>query len=296
MHIHMKQRREAFTLIELLVVIAIIAILAALLLPALTRAKQKAQAIQCMNNYKQLTLAWFMYAGDNNDTLALNTDQSASLPPASNPTPPWAGGKVDWATHGAGDPNTNALYLTDPKGSCMGSYVAKNVKVFHCPTDMYLSSAQRSAGYINRIRSCAMDAAIGGGNPTQGQPGFKPAASLVPPLLANFFYAVKMSQIRVPGPADSWVFTDENPDSIDDSILYTDPYASGGTGQFTELPGSEHAGGCGVGFADGHAEVHRWSDPRTFHKVTYVQYQRVSISGTPSPDLAWMAYHTPRAQ
>jgi len=292
----MKQRRDAFTLIELLVVIAIIAILAALLLPALTRAKQKAQAIQCMNNYKQLGLAWFMYAGDNNDTLAVNTDQSANLPPASNPTPPWAGGKLNWSTS-VSDPNTNTLYLTDPRASCMGAYVAKNVKVFHCPTDMYLSPSQRKAGYLNRIRSCAMDAAIGGGNPTPTQPGYKPAASLVGVggITANFFYAIKMSQIKVPGPSDSWVFTDENPDSIDDSILYTDPYATGGTGSFIELPGSDHAGACGMGFADGHSEVHRWSDPRTLHKVTYIQYQRVNISGTSSQDLAWLAYHTPRA-
>jgi prepilin-type N-terminal cleavage/methylation domain-containing protein/prepilin-type processing-associated H-X9-DG protein len=290
---NMKPRRGGFTLIELLVVIAIIAILAALLLPALGRAKQRAQAIQCMNNYKQLTLAWIMYAGDNNDVLALNTDQSAILGTAANPSPPWAGGKLDWAVHGLGDPNTNTLYLTDPKGSCLGSYVAKNVKVFHCPTDMYVSSSQRQAGYLNRIRSCAMDAAIGGGNPNKGQPGYKPAQSLVPPLKADFFYAIKMGQLTSPGPSDCWLITDENPDSIDDSILYTDPYATSGTGQFTELPGSDHGGAAGIGFADGHAEIHKWTDARTLHKVSYIQYQRVSVTG--SQDLAWLAYHTPRS-
>ena len=78
--------------------------------------------------------------------------------------------------------------------------------------------------------------------------------------------------------------------------MYTDPYATGGVGQFTELPGSDHAGACGIGFADGHSEIHRWTDSRTLHKVSYVQYQRGGIANPPSQDLAWLAYHTPRAR
>ena len=103
-NIEMPARRAAFTLIELLVVIAIIAILAALLLPALARAKQKAQAVQCMSDRKQLQMAWFMYAGDNNDRLAVNSDKSQLYPNAVGGTPSWIYGRLDWSTSTA---NTN---------------------------------------------------------------------------------------------------------------------------------------------------------------------------------------------
>lgn len=271
----MPSRRTAFTLIELLVVIAIIAILAALLLPALGRAKAKAQAAQCMSNKKQLQLAWFMYAGDNIDRLPINSDKSQLYPNVAGGTPSWVFGWLDWGT---GTANTNLLYLTDDRAASLGPYVAKAVGIYWCPSDIYLTGAQKSLGWTHRSRSIAMNGAVGNGDKYNFGWG-------------NYFFAKTMSDLTSPGPSMSWVFIDEHPDSIDDGVLYTNPACTNGTGVFTELPGSLHGGSCGVSFADGHAEIHKWSDPTTIHPVTYGTVNQVGANN--NRDLAWLAQRTP---
>lgn len=134
-----------------------------------------------------------------------------------------------------------------------------------------------------------MDAAIGAGAPLSSEGGFKPAASLS--YLNPFYVALRMNDLNVPGPSLSWLFTDEHPDSIDDGILYTNPNETNGTGIFTELPSSDHNGACGISFADGHSEIHKWLDPQTVRPVTYTQVQRVSV--TSDVDLAYFARSTP---
>jgi prepilin-type N-terminal cleavage/methylation domain-containing protein/prepilin-type processing-associated H-X9-DG protein len=275
-----KAGSEGFTLIELLVVIAIIAILSAILLPALAKAKLRAQVVSDMSNKRQLTLAWIMYAGDNNDTLVLNADQSAVV----NGTPSWIPTQchMDWVIN-PGDTNTS--YLTTNQ---LGSYCAGQYKIYTSPGDTFLAPVQRLIfqGANGRARSVAMDAAVGG--PATGT-GAKPAASLS--NFNPFFVATKMSALRTA--SESWVFINEHPDSIDDGIFYLDPLHGdqNGTGQFTEVPSSYLGGGCGISFADGHAEVHNWKGSMANRPVTYGVLHNLNVSN--DPDLAWLAQHTP---
>src|SRR5271155_2340327 len=252
----MKSRKTGFTLIELLVVIAIIAILAAMLLPALNSAKQRAITIKCMSNYKQLGLAWFMYANDNSDKLVSNNDEypAAGINKSKNWIDP--GGLVlDWSTTQL---NTNTLLLTVDNSvqgtALLGSYVANSVSIFVCPGDNKVSKAQQGVGWNNRYRTCAMDGGVGDGSKYFGKS----------PIGANvwsaFYLAKKVTDLHNPGPSDCWVITDEHPDSNDDAVLFVNPADAYGTGdgEFTELPGSLHGKGAGLVFADGHSEVHAW--------------------------------------
>jgi prepilin-type N-terminal cleavage/methylation domain-containing protein/prepilin-type processing-associated H-X9-DG protein len=276
-------KTTAFTLIELLVVIAIIAILAALLLPALTHAKTEAVSTECMNFKKQLQIAWVMYAGDNRDFLADNhdvQDYGQYSPPIPPGTPCWCEGWMDWnATVPSEDTNIQGLIGHD--FSLFGPYVASDAKIFWCPADIYVSPRQRQLGWQNRCRSIAMDGNVGGGKKWSfGWP------------LENAI--TKMGNFTRPGAAMSWVFIDEHPDWLDDPQLYVNPAETNGLGEFTEVPGSLHNNACGVSFADGHAEIHKWLDNRILLPVTYEYHDvEVDISGTPSPDLGWLAQRTP---
>lgn len=246
----------AFTLIELLVVLAIIFILAAMLVPT-GHHGEPSQGIQCLRNNRQLLLAWIMYADDNQGKLAGNAryDHGSTVPRGN-----WVSGVMDWSNDSQ---NTNTSLLL---AGGLGVYI-KAALLYHCPADQSVSAAGR------RVRSYSVNAFLSGNGdrPASDRTGY-------------------MKLAKIGSPATTFVFVDEHANSIDDGCFLTEPDQ---TNRWIDIPAGTHNRAASFGFADGHAEMHRWSEESTLQPIMPGGARpSVVIEANHNADLLWVLERT----
>jgi len=272
--------KPGFTLLELLVVIAIISTLAALLLPVMGAAKTKAQAVGCLNNTRQVTLAWHLYSTDYNDAVVNNFGVSQTVEAIQNRRlENWINNVMTWgASEGIEDAsNTNVAWVT---GGVLGRYTAGGVGVYKCPADTALSPSQLRAGFRQRNRSISMNSVFG---------LYSQASN---PGLNWWFpqYRQYLKQTQVPRPSKTWLFVDEHPDTINDGNFVSNPTLD----FWQDIPASYHNGACGFSFADGHSEIRSWRSGTSKYKGVLFAYDRprMSFDKPGRADFAWYLERT----
>jgi prepilin-type N-terminal cleavage/methylation domain-containing protein/prepilin-type processing-associated H-X9-DG protein len=263
-----RSRAGGFTLIELLVVIAIIAILAGMLLPALAKAKTKAQGIMCMNNGRQMMLAWRFYVDENQD----------KVPQSYNPGAPteWVHGFLNFSA----DPS-NWDINRDITKSLLWPLGANNPSIWRCPADT--STVKVNGKNLPRVRSMSMNAWFDSTDVSGFGSGYR-------------IYK-KMSDLIDPGPTMTWVIIDEREDSINDAefVVGMDGWPDKpAQWRIVDYPAGYHNRAAGLSFADGHSEIRKWRDPRTVPALRKNQKLQLDVVSANNQDAYWLMERSTR--
>jgi prepilin-type processing-associated H-X9-DG protein len=246
----------------------------------LALAKTKAHGISCMNNNKQMMLAWRFYSEDNEDRLV----GAAGWQFQRRQIPNWTGGS--WLTlNNKRDPN-NWNHTAYTHKSPLWPYCGKNTAIWKCPAD-YTTAIDSRGKTVPRIRSMSMNNWVGG-------PGWNASGAWYPQSSNGWKVFTTLSDFTNPGPSDTFVLVDEREDSINDGYFVVDMNGyPDRTVKLVDYPASYHNRAAGFSFADGHAEIHKWLDKRTIPPMNK-QDRPLNVGMANNKDVMWMMEHSTR--
>ncbi len=273
---HHRQDSPAFSRVDLLAVLAVLCVFLVLAVKSSAGGTLQNQAAGCLNNLRRLSMAWQLYAEDNNSRVIGNLDgPNVQTTATSNAT--WVLGWLDYTGGVPAGADTNTLYLTQL--SPLAPYANRSAEIFKCPADSSLSFGTTGQP---RVRSISMNGYLGGANA----------------FIVGYQEFKKISEMISLPPARAFVFIDEREDGINDGWFGVDMSGfdplNPSAYKIVDYPAANHDRGAGLGFADSHAELAHWQDARTMPKLKVGQTLPVNVSSPANPDVRWLQERSSR--